>query len=41
MLNVNNSANADATVTDAPHNQGVLIINKHNKVDLALNLIIH
>ena len=30
MLNVNNSANADATVTDAPHNQGVLIINKHN-----------
>ena len=30
MLNVNNSANADATVTDAPHNQGVLVINKHN-----------
>ena len=30
MLNVNNAANADATVTDAPHNQGVLIINKHN-----------
>lgn len=30
MLNVNNAANADATVTDAPHNQGVLVINKHN-----------
>ena len=30
MLNVNNSANTDATVTDAPHNQGVLVINKHN-----------
>ena len=30
MLNVNNAVNADATVTDAPHNQGVLVINKHN-----------
>ncbi len=30
MLNVENVANANATVTDAPHNQGVLVINKHS-----------